>query len=317
MPKGPWVLVIGSHRSGTSALTGGMGALGLALPRDEDRLEWAESNPDHFESVGMLLFDERVLQSLGGTWQRPPEIPEVWADSAAARGFDAQAAVAAARAFPPSGPLVWKDPRACLLLPYWRRVIDGPLAVVFVWRDPLAVARSLATRNGFNLFHGVALWEHYNLAALHALKGMEVLATSYEALVERPDDVYRRIAAWLDSLEQLAPWRGTWNVERAIATVDTHYRHEAGDSTWPYLESQHQLLDVLGRLDGAHASFDPGPLPTASPWASGLLDMAGRVTAERALKEVYNSRSWKLTKPLRYVANRASRGRKGSPGPSR
>ena len=78
MPKGPWVLVIGSHRSGTSALTGGMGALGLALPRDEDRLEWEESNPDHFESVGMLLFDERVLRSLGGTWQRPPKIPEAW-----------------------------------------------------------------------------------------------------------------------------------------------------------------------------------------------------------------------------------------------
>jgi hypothetical protein len=264
----------------------------------------------------MLLFDERVLYSLGGTWQRPPEIPEMWADSAAARGFDNEAAAVAAAAFPESGPLVWKDPRACLLLPYWRRRIDGPLAAVFVWRDPLAVARSLATRNGFNVFHGVALWEHYNLAALHALKGMDVLATSYEALVEHPDEVYRQIAEWLDSLEQLAPWRGSWSVERATATVDTHYRHQAGDPTWPYLESQRQLLDVLARLDGVHESFDPGPLPTASPWASGLLDMAGRVTAERALKEVYNSTSWKLTKPLRYVLSKTSRGRKESRQPS-
>jgi hypothetical protein len=294
-----------------------MGALGLALPRDEDRLDWAESNPDHFESVGMLLFDERVLQALGGTWQRPPDIPDAWADSAAARRFDAAAAAAASEAFPASGPLVWKDPRACLLLRYWQRRIHGPLAAVFVWRDPLAVARSLATRNGFNLFHGVALWEHYNLAALHSLKGMDVLATSYEALVEHPHNIYRKIAAWLDSLEQLAQWRGTWSVERAVATVDTRYLHEAGDSTWPYLESQRQLLDVLGRLDGTHTSFDPGPLPMASPWASGLLDMAGRVTAERALREVYNSRSWKVTRPLRYVTNKTKRGRKGSPASSR
>jgi hypothetical protein len=294
-----------------------MGALGLVLPHDEDRLEWDESNPDHFESVGMLLFDERVLHSLGGTWQRPPEIPEEWADSAVARGFDAEAAAVAAAAFPSSGPLVWKDPRACLLLPYWRRRIEGPLAAVFVWRDPLAVARSLATRNGFNLFHGVALWEHYNLAALHALEGMDVLATSYESLVDRPQDVYRQIAAWLDSLEQLAPWRGSWSVERATASVDTQHRHQEGDPTWPYLESQRQLLDVLGRLEGPHRAFDPGQLPSASPWASGLLEMAGRVTAERALREVYDSRSWKVTKPLRYVASRASRSRKGNPEHSR
>ena len=49
-------------------------------------------------------------------------------------------------AFVDGGPSVWKDPRVCLLLDYWREALTGPLAAVLVWRSPLAVARSLAQR---------------------------------------------------------------------------------------------------------------------------------------------------------------------------
>ena len=50
MPVGPWVLVVGSHRSGTSAVTGALVALGLNGVAPDDRMDDLESNPEHWES---------------------------------------------------------------------------------------------------------------------------------------------------------------------------------------------------------------------------------------------------------------------------
>jgi hypothetical protein len=50
---GPWLLVVGMHRSGTSAVTGALGALGLGVVHADDRMDWPESNPEHLESVSV------------------------------------------------------------------------------------------------------------------------------------------------------------------------------------------------------------------------------------------------------------------------
>ena len=80
IPKGPWIVVIGMHRSGTSALTGVLGGLGLALPQPSDRWEPLPSNPEHFESASMVWFDEHLIEVLEGNWDAPPPMPAGWAD---------------------------------------------------------------------------------------------------------------------------------------------------------------------------------------------------------------------------------------------
>jgi hypothetical protein len=47
MHAGPWLLVTGMHRSGTSAVAGVLGALGFQTPSADDRMDWPESNPEH------------------------------------------------------------------------------------------------------------------------------------------------------------------------------------------------------------------------------------------------------------------------------
>ncbi len=79
MPAGPWLLVVGMHRSGTSALTGALGELGMAVPAAEDRYEYygpAKGNPEHWESRAMGLQDDALLERLGCTWDAPPD-PDV------------------------------------------------------------------------------------------------------------------------------------------------------------------------------------------------------------------------------------------------
>src|ERR1700694_845249 len=116
MPAGPWVVVVGMHRSGTSAITGALGALGLNLVSPEDRMDRHESNPEHWESMSIHFHNEDLLGRLGGSWEAPPDLPLGWEERPEIRLAPNPAPLLAA-AYPDIGPLVWKDPRVCLLLP--------------------------------------------------------------------------------------------------------------------------------------------------------------------------------------------------------
>jgi hypothetical protein len=69
-----------------------------------------------------------------------------------------------------------KDPRLCVTLKLWLQVLNGaPPAVIFTYRSPVEVARSLAARSVNqvkNLSDGLRLWIWYNRLALENSKGL-------------------------------------------------------------------------------------------------------------------------------------------------
>ena len=85
---GPWVLVIGMHRSGTSALTGLLAGLGFALPPPGDLIEGRPDNPVHFESQALIEVNDDLLHAFHGSWQAPPVLDGAWEDTPTARAFD-------------------------------------------------------------------------------------------------------------------------------------------------------------------------------------------------------------------------------------
>jgi hypothetical protein len=74
-----------------------------------------------------------------------------------------------------------KEPRLCLLVDEIADLVDAPV-FVHVWRDPRAVARSLARRDGLTIPHALALWECYQLAALRAMHGRRSVRVNYNDL---------------------------------------------------------------------------------------------------------------------------------------
>jgi hypothetical protein len=169
------VLVLGVHRSGTSAVAELIGRNGGDLG-DEKRLLGAnKANPHgHFENLDVKEFDQGVLERLDGDWWAPPLIESV---EVAVDDFVADARKLWRRLRPSyvHGVPVIKDPRLSLLLPLWRRVLGPDVLHVVCLRDPLAVARSLQARNGFALEVGLALWETYTIACLRGLTGSRAL----------------------------------------------------------------------------------------------------------------------------------------------
>ena len=115
------LLVMGCHRSGTSAVAGALGHLGLALPRN--LLGAGRGNVlGHFEPAAMVRFNDRLLDLLQRSWFDPKPLADGWQASAAAHHAEAAALWEDERV---PGMLVLKDPRLSRLLPLWRTPSDS------------------------------------------------------------------------------------------------------------------------------------------------------------------------------------------------
>jgi hypothetical protein len=317
----PWLLVVGAHRSGTSAVTGALGTLGFTPPAVKDRMDWPESNPEHWESLSLSLFNQDLLERLGGSWDAPPETPDGWIGSPALGGVRDPGGLLTV-AFVDGGPSVWKDPRVCLLLDYWREALTGPLAAVLVWRSPLAVARSLAQRDGIAEVDGLALWERYNRSALSGLFGVDTYVAQYESIVADPGRFVSGVADWLGTLDQFAPHAGQWNRDVAAASIDRSLLHQSAEHDEGealVTDEQQQLAELLSRLSGGHRSIEPVAMGDESPYTSAIIRLrrevaplkaeVARLTRRLALSEetianMRESTSWRMTKPVRSVASR-------------
>jgi hypothetical protein len=251
-----WILVLGMHRSGTSAISGSLASLGLELPCPEDRMEGRSDNPSHNESELLSVLNDHLLEMFGGTWSDPPVLPLGWErdprlDRIVRVGVDL-----AAKAFPTERPVVWKDPRTCLLLPFWRRVLPRLRGAVLVWRSPRAVARSLQARDGLTIEAGSQLWERYNRDAVRNLHGLDVLGVNYDRVLAQPESFVDSATRWLDTLDpHLAP-SGGWQRDRACHVIKRDLRHHLPDHDAIPEEHQHLWNQLIDTFEG-HAVETP------------------------------------------------------------
>jgi hypothetical protein len=180
------VLVLGMHRSGTSAATRVVSLLGVPLCRPAALLRAHDGNPrGHWECAPVVAINESLLQQVSARWWCPPDslaqIEELAEDDE--RIDDARKTFLAAH---PDQPSVSKDPRFCLTLPFWRRVLPERPALIWVLRHPVQIAASLRARSGIAERFGAAVWERYMMLGAEAAAGLPVWVTQYAELVKDP-----------------------------------------------------------------------------------------------------------------------------------
>lgn len=188
------VIVLGMHRSGTSAVAGYLHSLGLELP-SETLSAHPKDNPEgYFEPQRMVQLNNRLLAALGLNWQstRPISADELAAPDLAPIKEEIKHYLT--ETCQPGRKLVFKDPRLCRLLPVWLPLIkqhcENPL-IIHAVRNANAVADSLARRAEEQELAGAAitsrhkatlLWLRYNLDAWHhgRASGLAMHTLSYE-----------------------------------------------------------------------------------------------------------------------------------------
>jgi hypothetical protein len=179
------LIVLGMHRSGTSAITGTLGLLGAKLPRK--MLGPVSSNPKgHFESTRILRVNDQMLHALGSAWYDFRAISVAALEHPAADKFKSQLSRVLQDNFKGASLFTLKDPRFCKLLPLVRSAIENSGAsvrVVFCFRNPLDVAKSLYSRDGISVPHGLSLWLRYMLDAEYYSRHMPRVFIHYPDFV--------------------------------------------------------------------------------------------------------------------------------------
>ena len=154
------ILVVGPHRSGTSAITRTLYLMGAIAPGG--LMSPQPDNPLGFWEVQSIVdCHDRFLQAAGSSWDDPQPLDPAVYSSRAARSCRRALLGLLRCASSGGGVLVVKDPRLCRLLPIWREVIDAlgcDVRLVMPVRNPLEVSFSLMRRNGMSQTQALRLW---------------------------------------------------------------------------------------------------------------------------------------------------------------
>jgi len=182
-PQG--VLVLGMHRSGTSACTRVLNLLGCAL--SDNLLGAAEGNESgHWEPLEVVALNDKILESAGSSHDDWGPLNADWRQSA----IRAQMVSRASQIITDHtkiGPLfAIKDPRICRLADVWLEAATDagvdPL-VLLMLRNPVEVASSLEARDLMADGYGELLWLRHVLDAEFYSRGQKRIVCRYDELM--------------------------------------------------------------------------------------------------------------------------------------
>ncbi|MCG8457379.1 MAG: hypothetical protein MI919_13970 [Holophagales bacterium] len=287
------LLVLGMHRSGTSMVTRLVNMMGASLGPEFRQQTPDEANPlGYWERLDLQDLHSNLLRACDGDWYHPDAVDlgkmGHLGEHLEQRARQLIAELDARR------PWVVKDPRMCLVLPFWLPLLETPVAV-FVYRHPIEVAESLHKRDGLPLAVGVALWQRSMLRCLRDLVGAPVVWVSQERLLTAPVETATRLhghlrAAGVAGLE-LPP---AGQLEELVDLRLYRARQRSGveltpgqSALWAFFESEPETLS-----EGAL------PAPEDNPWVDHYCQLmldAGDVPARLRQPSDGRQEWWEVT----------------------
>lgn len=180
------VLVLGMHRSGTSASAGVLKLLGASL--GSRLMPAGYDNPKGFwENLDAVQIDDTLLSALERRWDDVRAMPDDWQSSAAAASARESIEILVEDEFADIPLWAVKDPRLSRCAPVWLEGLGNigvrPV-VMLVIRHPEEVAASLQDRSGDLPAISRLLWLRHIVDAEVATRGYPRCVITYDALLD-------------------------------------------------------------------------------------------------------------------------------------
>ncbi|MDP9056212.1 MAG: hypothetical protein M3N34_02595, partial [Pseudomonadota bacterium] len=295
------VIVLGMHRSGSSAITRMLSLLGCSLPKTLMPPN-AGNMQGHWESDAVAQFNDEILAQAGTSWHDwlpvNPRLSEtlIW-PQLVARGRELLR-----QEFADAPLFVLKDPRICKLAGLWNEVLAAEgvdSAFVLTLRNPIEVARSLSARDGIDEHSGLLIWLRHVLAAEAASRGRHRVFTDYSTLLNNWEALADKAA---DQLGVVWPRVSVLSAEEISQFLTPDLRHHFSEtaevtgnsSVSPWIAKTYEVLAGWAQhgesaadypvLDGIMRAFDKAGVAFARPLRNAALaeQRAAQIEAERA-----------------------------------
>lgn len=179
------VVVLGMHRSGTSALAGILARHGCTLPQEV--MPANDFNPKgYYESLLTYNLNDAIFRAQETSWDDWQVFPQDWYGTADMDASLAEGRKVLQNEFKDAPISVLKDPRICRLMPFWSQLFDNENlqpTYLLIHRNPIEVANSLLRREGWPISVGFLLWLRHVLEGESGSRGAARSFTSYERLL--------------------------------------------------------------------------------------------------------------------------------------
>jgi len=189
------ILVLGMHRSGTSALTGVLSLLDVYLGSELMKENFANEK-GYFENNKLYRINEKLLAECNSSWDDTFYSKEKLNKLSS---FD-ELKEAIKAEFEFSKIFAIKDPRLAFLFPVYEQVLkemDVDVKVILPYRNPVEVASSLNTRDAMSMEKGMLLWGYHFLQAEKFSRGYERVFLGFDELMNNTAETIKKIDAKL------------------------------------------------------------------------------------------------------------------------
>lgn len=324
------ILVLGMHRSGSSALAHLLNVLGAKLP--EQVMGPGYGNPlGHWEPIRLMEINDEILTAIGRRWADPRPIPQTWFRSKEAYTFHERIAAEIAFGYGTASLLLIKEPRICRLAPLYFDVLDAlgiKPRVILPIRHPGEVIRSIEERDKIDPRTIELLWLRSLLEAEEASRSCVRVWTSFERLLDNREQTAQQIA---DGLGVIWPNNLAKMRDQAKEVVRSRHRHHQitdgcpsapltslTSSAWQAAQyalngDEAAARPIFDEIRGAMIDFDCLITPLqernerllADSRTAGieaeLRSEAALIELRRQIDSIRASICWRVTSPIRWI----------------
>jgi hypothetical protein len=233
------LLILGMHRSGTSAITRVLNLMGAELPK---QLVGAKLGNDagHWEPERLVLLHDQMLAEAGSSWHdlRPLDLTQFSGDRLTYYRSMIKSIIG--DEFGSASVFVLKDPRICRFVGVYKTVLSElgvRMQPIIMIRNPLEVSASLSARDNISTAYGLLLWLRHCLDVEKHTRGMSRVFFSYDRVVNDMPSVIACLRESLGSYLSLSPNLSDIN-NLALRFIRRDLRHQTSSPD----EVDHSLL---------------------------------------------------------------------------
>lgn len=254
------ILVLGMHRSGTSALARTVNLLGAAAPQTLMDAS-ADNERGYWESEPLVHLSDEAMAACGRSWRSTGTMR--MSEMVGADDLRRRLGEAIAGEFGDASTIMLKDPRVTRLMPLYRGVLTEAgyeILPVIALRNPVEVVKSLEKRDGMEARQALGLWLRYTLDAERDTRGMRRAVVVYEDLLSdwrRVTDVMKRQLGgyWPEPSREVEA-----EVDAFLSPDLRHYAHELPSGLFGRAAIAGRLYREMGKLVANPTSAPPRAL---------------------------------------------------------
>jgi len=243
------IVVLGMHRSGTSALCSLLDLAGVYFGRDDEFISTNEENPKGFwERKDVRRLNDEILYSLGSDWSEISNLEQEKLSGETRDSFQARAKLILdnLQENAPSGVTGLKDPRVSLLMDFWSGVLSAEVFYILLHRDAEEIAISLKTRNDIPVEIANYLTEQYLGNAISAIQTAPCHIISFAGLISDPNPELEKA---INAIEKATGVRLEKPTPKDVETLisPSLYRSKPKGKPHPLSDQLHSWNEELGK----------------------------------------------------------------------